>query len=69
MTFWRLRYTHFIDDGEYGEYKRPEDMFFDNLEEAMSYVLDLKDKNIDVTDIKIKQCSTVKWSNRIQSYN
>ncbi len=57
MTFWRVRLTIFTEDEEY-DYSREttqEDMFFENMEEAMAYVI-YQSKYVDIRNIEIKKC-------------
>lgn len=65
MHFWRLRYTHLVDDGEYDREQQPEDIFFENLEEAMAYILDIREKQY-VRDIHLtKFCTAIRKTKHI----
>lgn len=60
MKFWRVRITVYIDDDNYERNETCEDVFFENIEEAMAYVID-KGKYVDLRNIEIKQCNTAIW--------
>jgi hypothetical protein len=62
MTFWQLKYKFHSDEDVVCE----EDMFFENPEEAMAFILDNRNKyGVDIFDIHLAERCTAIWKTRI----
>lgn len=57
MTFWRLRYKIWVEGRDYDEVVTQEDLFFEDMEQAMAFILDAKDDE-DIESFEIKKCNT-----------